>query len=275
MSTIRHRKLPAGWYPMDSVSTKMEIESMSYGEATTEKSGVAAIVPHAGWYFSGKIIIKTLVKLMEKPDLVILIGGHLPGGSPVLYADEDQFETPLGKINNSKGFIKELMQNLELVKDHSSDNSVEIITPFIKYLYPFTPLVWLRTGSGSESVDLGSCLYKISESLGLKIIVIASTDLTHYGSDYNFFPKGIGLSGVEWVKSTNDRRIINKMITMNYSEVIDDANRNNSACSAGAAGAALKFARLKGILRGTIVDYHTSYDIAPADSFVGYTGICF
>ncbi len=248
---------------------------MVFSGIKTKKNAVSVIVPHAGWYFSGKIIFKTLLQLTEKPDLVIIIGGHLPPVSPVLYAPEDFFETPFGKVKSSVDFINNMMEITELEEDYSSDNSVEIVLPFIKYLFSSAELVWLRAGSGPEAIDLGTLIFEISKKMGLKTVVIGSTDLTHYGPGYRFTPRGHGEEALTWVKNTNDRRIIDKMINMDSSGVIDDADKHKSACSSGAAAAAIRFAELEGVQKGNVIDYATSYDITPSDSFVGYTGICY
>jgi MEMO1 family protein len=53
------------------------------------------------------------------------------------------------------------------------------------------------------------------------------------------------------------------------------AGRERSACSAGAALAAVSFAREMGVREGKLVRYMTSYDVHPAESFVGYAGVLF
>jgi len=43
------------------------------------------VVPHAGWYFSGKLAARVFhtLKSMKKPEVVVLFGGHLgPGDLP-------------------------------------------------------------------------------------------------------------------------------------------------------------------------------------------------
>ena len=53
------------------------------------------------------------------------------------------------------------------------------------------------------------------------------------------------------------------------------ALREHSACSAGAAAAAAEYARLQGASKGRLIRYTTSWDVYPADSFVGYAAIVF
>ena len=50
------------------------------------------------------------------------------------------------------------------------------------------------------------------------------------------------------------------------------ATLDQSACSAGGAVAAVTAAKQLGAAKAQLIDYYTSYDIMPGDSFVGYMG---
>jgi AmmeMemoRadiSam system protein B len=80
---------------------------------------------------------------------------------------------------------------------------------------------------------------------------------------------------VEWVKKENDRGFIDHALKMDAAGLLNHAEKNNSACSAGAAASAIATCKTLGAEKGTLIDYYTSYDIMPDDSFVGYAGIVF
>jgi AmmeMemoRadiSam system protein B len=122
---------------------------------------------------------------------------------------------------------------------------------------------------------MGKTVVEIAENIGLKIKVIGSTDLTHYGMNYGFIPKGTGDSAYEWVRDGNDKRIIDAMIAMDGSDVIRQALANHNACCGGAAAAAISAAQEMGAEKGDLLAYASSYDKNPGDSFVGYAGILF
>lgn len=272
--TKRTRKLSYQWYPENPVEIKKFIED-NINSVKSTKNNFAAIVPHAGWNFSGSLAVKVISSLYSKPDTIIVIGGHLPAGSSLLYSPEDVFETPLGYLNSDKQIISKIISEFDVEEDISSDNTVEIILPIIKYFYPETDIVCLRIGSGSEAINLGSIIYQISKNLKKSVLIIGSTDLTHYGRNFSFSPLGSGDKAVEWVKYVNDKKIIYEMLTMNYKGVLDSANNDFSACSSGAVSAAIKFAVLSGINSGKLIGYLNSYDIVPSESFVGYTGLTY
>jgi AmmeMemoRadiSam system protein B len=87
--------------------------------------------------------------------------------------------------------------------------------------------------------------------------------------------KGIGPQAVEWVKNVNDRGFVVEALRMDAEALLKHAEENGSACSAGAAAAALTTCKALGAEKGTLIDYYTSYDVMPDASFVGYAGIVY
>ena len=116
---------------------------------------------------------------------------------------------------------------------------------------------------------------EIAKALGIHVIVIGSTDLTHYGYNYGFTSHGTGSSAVDWVRKENDRRVIDAMLALEPEKVITEARSNQNACCAGAAATAIETAKHLGADRADELAYTTSYDKSPGDSFVGYVGIVF
>ncbi len=105
--------------------------------------------------------------------------------------------------------------------------------------------------------------------------VIGSTDLTHYGSNYGFTSQGRGKKAVDWVRSENDRRVINAMLALEPEKVISEALASQNACCAGAVATAIEAAKNLGADQADEIAYATSYDKNPGNNFVGYAGIVF
>lgn len=272
---LRNIRLPPGWYPSNASEANEFIRNVVDRISENERDSISVIVPHAGWFYSGSLAVRTINTLSSNPDIVVVIGGHLPPGSPLYYLPEESIETPLGNLIVEQDFIRQLSLEFKMKEDQSTDNTVEVQMPIIKYFFPNCKVVLLRIGSGQESIELGAVLYKIISDLKKSAVVIGSTDLTHYGSNFMFSPVGSGQASVDWVKGENDREIIEKMLTLDCMGLLRSAAGNQSACSSGAASAAMNFALLSGVSSGKLVDYFTSYDITPSESFVGYAGISF
>jgi AmmeMemoRadiSam system protein B len=115
----------------------------------------------------------------------------------------------------------------------------------------------------------------VAQAKGISIVAIGSTDLTHYGPNYGFMAKGGGPKSVEWVKKENDQGFITEALRMDGEGLLKHAAEHYSACSAGAAASAVATSKKLGAGKGMLLEYYTSYDIMPDDSFVGYAGIVY
>jgi MEMO1 family protein len=279
---MRPMFLPRGWYP----STQDEAESafsayeraMASPEATRAR---AAISPHAGWFYSGSYAYSAFRSLDKDADCVIVFGGHRPAGSALLAAFEDCFETPLGPLNADT----ELREAIEAVQalegDRYRDNTVEVLLPFVKKFFPAASLLWLRVPNDERSLEIGKLAAMKAAALGRKAVAIGSTDLTHYGPDYGFCPLGLGRKALDWVRNENDKAIVDSFLAMDEKAALLLGEARQAACSAGAAAAAISFARATGKMEASLLGYGTSADRQEAqaatepEQFVGYCAVSY
>lgn len=272
------------WYPSREKDCRDIIDRFleeSISCPATEENVIGGIVPHAGWYFSGKIacnVIKCL-NSQSKFDTCILFGRHLHPGSENFIMKEGRWETPLGELEIDSGVASDLTEGfsftVETASHYEPDNTIELQLPFLKYFFPDIRIVPVGVPPNSSSLDIGRRAAEISKNRGRKTIVLGSTDLTHYGYNYGFTPKGSGEDAVRWVKEVNDKKAVDLMLEMDGEGVIKEALDSKNACCSGAAGAAIAAAKELGAKNGEKIVYSTSYDIRPDTSFVGYVGIVF
>jgi AmmeMemoRadiSam system protein B len=272
---LRRRCLPEGWYPRNRTDTVRSIDSLSSSVSIKKKPCRAGIVPHAGWDFSGKAALSVVLSVEEPVDTCVVIGGHLPPGSGVFAAYEDAYETPLGPLSADLDLLADLKSLLPLQEDATPDNTVEIQLPFVRFAFPDARALWLRAAPSDEAPALGRALYRLARDSGKRILVLGSTDLTHYGPDYGFTSQGRGEKAHQWVKEVNDKKIIDAFLKLDLAAALAAAREDASACSAGGAAAAAGYAGAWGVTTGTLLTYYTSYDIFPHNSFVGYAGIVY
>jgi hypothetical protein len=228
------------------------------------------IVPHAGWHFSGKAAARVfhLASLVSQPQVVCVFGGHLGGNSPPLLVAEEAWETPLGDLKLAVEFYEPLKRRIPLKEEYPGDNTIEVQLPFVKRYFPQAKLLAIRSPHSAAALELGGAVVAVAQELKLSLLVFGSTDLTHYGPNYGWAPKGLGAEAVKWVK-----RFLDAALQLDGNGMLKAAQEDQSACSAGGAVAAVAAARKLGAARAILTDYYTSYDVMPGDSFVGYAGI--
>jgi hypothetical protein len=282
---VRRSDFAGSWYPSSESECKRVIEDwVNEGKPCRdqERRFVGGIVPHAGWLFSGKVacgVIDCLRSGGAKPDTVVVFGRHLHAGSRNYIMKEGRWATPFGELGVDRELAEGLVAKFSFVQEtpthYEQDNTIELQLPFIKYFFPDAMILPIGVPPAAASPGIGSAVAELAESTNRTIMIIGSTDLTHYGPNYGFMPKGGGEKSLDWVKNENDRRIRRLILQMDADGVIQESLANRNACCAGAVAAAIAASRKLGAEQGMELFYTTSYDIRPDSSFVGYTGIVF
>jgi AmmeMemoRadiSam system protein B len=283
-ANIRRTAFAGSWYPARASECEKEIKRfLQEGQkmAVPTRKLVGGIVPHAGWYFSGSIACNVINCLAteEPPDVILIFGMHLHPNSACYMMAEGAWETPFGELPVHKTLAAKLAEKfsftLETPLDFNQDNTIELQLPFVKYFFKDVAIVAMGVPPAKHSLEIGRESIEMAAALGLRIKVLGSTDLTHYGENYGFVSRGRGAAAVEWVRNKNDRSVIDTMVAMAPQKVITEALANQNACCAGAAATAIAAGKALGADQAQTIAYATSYDKSPGDSFVGYVGIVF
>lgn len=282
--SVREPDFAGAWYPYKKAAvlkTIKEFEADARGPRELTGDLVGGIVPHAGWYFSGKLACNVIKVLSErsKADTVVIFGTHMrPGQMPTIFKGGPWW-TPLGEVAVDEELVDLLTAgikfDIETPQHHDNDNTIELQIPFVRHYIPEARVVTIGAPPSDRSFDIVKALVKGAADLGRRMVVIGSTDLTHYGPNYGMMPHGIGEKAVKWVKEVNDRKAIDLMLALDHEGLIEEALDNHNACCMGAAASALLAGKMLGAKKGEVLAYYTSYDVEPGTSFVGYAGIVF
>ena len=281
---LRKSVFSGSWYPAGDRACEDQIRQFletGINQPVSVANPVGGIVPHAGWTFSGSIACNVIHRLAQaaSPDVVVVFGMHLHTGSPRYIMPEGEWETPFGPLAVDTTLAGELTRQysfqMETPTRFQQDNTIELQMPFIRYFFKDARVVAMGVPPAAETLALAKSVVETARDLDLNIVVIGSTDLTHYGPNYGFTSKGAGSKAVDWVRDENDRRVIDTMARMDPEAVIREGLSNDNACCCGAAAAAITAGKAMGAQKAEKIAYATSYDKSPGDSFVGYVGMLF
>jgi len=143
------------------------------------------ISPHAGYIYSGKIAAYSYKVLKnERFDVVVLLGpSHRYYFEGVAVYPSGEFETPLGNLEVDKEIIQEF-NSLEFFKANPKyfygEHSLEVQLPFLIKVLGKVKIVPLIFGK-VEYFQMKEVARKLKEiSLKKKILLVVSTDLSHY-----------------------------------------------------------------------------------------------
>ena len=245
---------------------------------------VAGVVPHAGWQYSGAVAAKVFKSIQGKknPATFVIFGAvHRWGTDNAVYGC-GAWGTPLGPVAIDEALASRILeQTPEGLSDeahaHAGEHAIEVQLPFIRHLFPEAKIVPISVNPDSRAVPLGKQIGEIVRDYSREVVVIGSTDLTHYGDAYSYAPAGYGPSAHQWMRE-NDAQMLRLAEQMRASEILEEASRHHNACGAGALAATVEAARAMSAERGYLLEYTTSYDVRAEGEFrmaVGYAGLLF
>ena len=246
-----------------------------------------AVVPHAGWAYSGRVAARTwaCIAASVMPDTVILLGSvhHYYYPYTIAIWPRGEWETPAGDLTVDEDLASGIADALgDMVQAdfnaHENEHSIEVQLPMVKLLLPDSRFVPIAVPPHDTVCEFGMKLGEYLNSVEKKTTVVATTDLTHYGPAYGLTPAGIGPKAETWMEE-NDRRLIELIERLECDEIVPEAESRLNACGAGAVAGAVGSAKVTGATRGELVEYTTSHrELSDGSTFsmaVGYAGIIF
>lgn len=237
---------------------------------------VAAIAPHAGYIYSGKVAGCTFQALRDNakaghaPETVVVLGfSHSSGFRGVALMDGDAIETPLGETPLDQEAASALAKASPLIRmayaPHDGEHSAENQIPFIQEALPAAKLVVGLIGDHEEPTL--AALVKALDQLAKqkKIVVVASTDLLH-DPDYSLVAR-------------TDRKTMEQAGTLDWKGLLGRWDYSTQVCCGiGPVVTALRFAEAQGCRQGSVLYYRNSGDDFPESRgnwVVGYGSVVF
>lgn len=246
---------------------------------------IGGLVPHAGWVCSGMIAARVFsaIAAQRTPEVVVIFGAaHRSIGAEGAVFPGGKWNTPLGSMTVDERLGERVMGHTNLIADdpyaHEAEHSIEVQVPLIQRLWPEAKLLPITVPPTDRSVEVGDAVGRTLTSYNYNAIVIASSDLTHYGSRYGFTPQGRGDDGLDWAKNVNDRRLIDRMLALDAGGIVPETREHRNACGGGAIAAAMTAAKTMGAQRGVLLEHATSREtlgMSGDGNAVGYAGIVF
>ncbi len=278
---FRPMRVGGQFYPNTADEARAVLDDYSHTSEITPEYSRAAIVPHAGWVFSGPTAYTTLASLglLSSARTAVLFGAvHTRGiAKPTLYPD-GEWETPFGNVLIDTEYVKKFRLPSLCATDHLvhiHEHSLEVIVPMLLHINPDLRIIPVSVPMNDEwNITDYADLFRAMRENG-DCVFIASSDLTHYGYNYGNLSHGVGDEALQWVKEEKDPAFLELVYQKKSKELLEYALSHDSACGAG--GIAL----LTALFHDTepvVIDYTTSYDMYPrggAQSFVSYAGIVF
>ncbi len=263
---MRRAAVAGSFYEAEKSRLEDQLKDCFAGVTREEKENVlGAVVPHAGYMYSGGVAANVYAKLPTADTFVILGPNHQGIGS-LIAVSKDRWVTPLGEVEVDKDFVDALPKRIIDVDEtaHKYEHSIEVQLPFLQFLFDknfqFVPIC-MGLNDEETTREVGEDLANTIAKFNKKVVVIASSDFTHYEPDR--------------IAREKDEYVIEAITELDVAKFYNRIyERNSTACGVGPIAAMMHAAKKLGAKEGELIKYATSGDIiGDRSSVVGYGGI--
>lgn len=257
----------AGQFYPGSEGTLRTSLSQLIPENASPKAVKGIISPHAGYIYSGAIAGQ-LFSRITIPDTVLIIGPnhHGTGAAAALYPD-GEWLTPLGTVSINPRLNALLLQHGPYLRSdsiaHQHEHSLEVQLPFIQYLRPDVTISAICIGHGDYLPlrDIGAGIAAAISDYGGEVLIVASSDMTHYESADSARRK--------------DHQALERVLALNGKGLLEICHsRGITMCGVVPATVMIEAALQLGATETELVAYGTSGDVTGDNQqVVGYAAV--
>lgn len=267
---------------MDCFKSKLGPGDMPV-QRSNRKITHGVVSPHAGYPFSGPAAAWVYKEIAESkfPAVYIVIGpNHTGRGTAQISTTLANWEMPFGKVECDRGFARELISKCDFVKDdltaHAKEHSIEVQLPFLQFANKdkLKDIKILPLCVNNYDLDICRVLGDTIADIQEDVCVIASSDFTHYGPNYNYTPFLHNIKDSIYGLDGGAIEFIKKMDTKGFLEYVK--KKKATICGAGPIAICMEIMKNLGIKKGQLMNYYTSGDVIDDyTNAVGYGAIKF
>jgi len=273
MSFIREPAVSGMFYPGNPKTLKRDIERYLSEAVFDPVAGniVGIISPHAGYMYSGPVAAYGYKAIAgcEYDTVIVIAPSHRKFFEGAAVIEKGGCRTPLGVVEVDEETAGMILKKNSAVKSnidvHKEEHSLEVQIPFLQIILKSFKIVPLIMGTQDfltcEALSAG--IYEALKNSGKKILIVGSTDLSHYYS----YAHAVELDGV----------VTKRLDDFDMKGLVTDLGEDKcEACGAGPMITTMMLSRKSGAKQGKVLKYANSGDITGDKStVVGYVSAVF
>jgi AmmeMemoRadiSam system protein B len=263
---VRQPVVAGSFYAGTPERLRLQLGGLVPAERSSEPA-VGLIVPHAGYRYSGRVAGAVYARAALPDTCVILGPNHTGLGAGAAVALHGEWETPLGRLPVDGELAAAIRDESPAIVDdalaHVREHSIEVQLPFLQYLGRpgrFVPLC-LQAQDAVVCREVGRAVAAAVERVGRPVLLIASTDMSHYVSRRE--------------AAEQDGHALRAMLALDPDGLFAVVRRRGiTMCGYHAVTAMLVAARARGARRAEMVEYTDSAEAGGDTSqVVAYAGL--
>jgi len=184
---IRQPAVAGQFYTGNAKALRAELNEFVSSRRGEEKA-LGIIAPHAGYIYSGAVAGKVYGEVTVPKTVIILGPNHHGVGARAALYPEGEWVTPLGAVIIDTRLSELMKRHSSLVEEdsvaHMYEHSLEVQVPFLQFVRPDVVIVPICLGFSDfpSCVSLGNGIAEAIREYGEEVLIVASSDMTHYES---------------------------------------------------------------------------------------------
>lgn len=263
---VRKPAVAGSFYAGTAESLRNQILKCLEADQELEEA-LGAIVPHAGYMYSGWVAGAVYSRLKIPKNLIILGPNHTGMGSAgVSIVTKGEWQTPLGIVRINEELAGSILSHARVIADdqlaHAREHSLEVQLPFLQQResdFTFVPIIF-SDHRYETCEDAGNALAAAIKGYSQRVLILASTDMSHYVS--------------QEVAQKKDQQAIDAILKLSPQELYQTVLRQRiSMCGFIPTVTALIALKQLGAQEAKLIKYMTSGDVnRDYTAVVGYAG---
>ena len=186
----RPAAVAGAFYPGKPAEVDQMLEEFLVGQpAEPPQAWAAALVPHAGWIYSGRLAAAVLSRVKIPERVVILAPRHHADGPGWAVAPYRHWLIPGGQVAGDIELAWQLagaVSGLELdARPHRREHAIEVQLPILHRLAPESRMVGITIGPGDlpELAPLRRATCGLLAGLPERPLLLISSDMNHFADE--------------------------------------------------------------------------------------------
>jgi AmmeMemoRadiSam system protein B len=177
------------FYPADPSKVTRMIDQWCAGAASEQGPWRAALIPHAGWIFSGRIAAEVLQRIHMPSTIVILCPKHRAGGAECAIAPWQRWAYPGGTLETNVPLAEQLAREVPGLqfdeRPHRLEHAIEVQLPLLSRFAPDSQIVGISIGRIElpQCQNMAASLAHLLRDQPGDILLVISSDMNHFADD--------------------------------------------------------------------------------------------
>jgi len=254
------------FYPGSPDELRRVVAQLLPAQSADKKTAIAAIAPHAGYVYSGKLAAQTIGSI-QVPETAVILGPNHHGRGAAVAVSTSSWQMPGGLVPCDTALAEAMLAASPLLtadeQAHLHEHSLEVQVPFLQAMQPDLSLVAIAVSqiSYDSCREVAAALVSAIAPRQDRVLLVASTDMSHYES--------------RRAASVKDHRALDRVLELDpeglYRTVVSE---KISMCGFIPVTITLLAAKQLGATKAELIGYTDSGEASgDTDQVVGYAGV--